>query len=70
MRLLSFLGLVFFASGLIGFCQSGNSEDVSVFTEMLREFQDRVFDRIDDLEREMKERFVNIAEKVFKLFED
>ena len=77
MRSLSLVGLVFFASGLLGFCESGKSEDVSVFKEMLREFQDRVFNKFDhevreirekmDSEiREIKERLANKADKVFE----
>ena len=74
MRLLSFVGLVFFASGLLGFCESGNSGDVFVTREMLRKFQDRVFNRFDHEVREIKKKMDNeireikerLADKVFE----
>ena len=69
MRILSFTSLLFFASGLLGFGECGKSEDVSVFTEMLQEFQERVFERIDNMEREMKEKLAKKVDKVFQLYE-
>ena len=70
MRILLFASLAFFGSGLLRFCESGKSEDVSVFREMLQEFQERVFQRIDNMEREMNERLPKKADKVFQLYDD
>ena len=53
MQILLFASLVFFTSSELGFCESGKSEDVSVFREILQEFQDRVFDRMDKMDSEM-----------------
>ena len=69
MRILLFAGLVFFGSGLLGFCECGKSADVSVFREMLQEFQERVFERIDKMERETQERLAKKADKVFQLYD-
>ena len=65
MQILLLASLVFSSSSQLGFCESGTSEDVSVFREMLQECQERVFERMDNMEREMEERLANIADKVF-----
>ena len=70
MQILLLASLVFFASSQLGFCESGTREDVSVFREMLQEFQERVFERMDNMEREMEERLAKKADKVFQLFDD
>ena len=72
MRNLSLISLVFLACGLLVFCKSGKSENVFVPKEMLQEFQDRVFDRMDKMDKEMteiKERLADKTDKVLQLFD-
>ena len=72
MRNLSLISLVFLACGLLGFCEYGKSENVFVSQEMLREYQDRVFDRMDRMDKEMreiKERLAEKTDKVLQLFD-
>ena len=67
MQTLLFVSLAFFASVLLGFCESGKNEDVFVSKEMLQEFQNRVFDKINQIGnevREVKEKVAGITEKV------
>ena len=55
MESLSFVGLVFFTSGLLSFCESAKSEDVFVSTKMFQEFQKQIFDRFDQINSEVGE---------------
>ena len=55
MEILSFVGLVFFASGLLSFCESGESGDVFVSKKMFQEFQKQIFDRFGQVDSEVRE---------------
>ena len=55
MRSISFVGQVFFASGLLSFCESGESRDAFVSRKMFQEFQKQIFDRFDQINSEVGE---------------
>ena len=50
-----FVSLVFFASSLLDICESAKSEDVFVTKGMLQQFQKEMFDRLDQIDIEVRE---------------